>query len=605
MSETNRSKVPLAEIDALRTWVTLQAGRSDLSVRFEDGLIGPYTTSKEVVIPTPNSMMTEEDVIKLRGFVIHEMGHHIHGPEIFSICEKNGLVNGHPLPFILNLSEDSRTERASAMQYKGDAVALSASRRLLSEVNLNQLTTQIKRRGGVEALADDDARMLAVFIEETDSRSDWDVGSVIGMQDFIDLAKTCPKVPPYLDALRNIDYSERLRASESCPETFELAKEAYSVLWGKDADKEIEELKKAAAAKGKGEGEEQEGEGEGEDGEGPEGKGKEGGKPGDGKQSLTRMLAKALTMSAHDVKGKGSGMGLDYTKFDWTTNQVYIPIPSTNETKFDSVTSDTRSAGHYGTAIEQALAKCSPGFPEQVRRLIQVRSAVQYQGGYKSGKLNGRHLYRRNLPPEVVSEDYRQRLFRRKIENDTLDVAISLLVDCSGSMAGSKFVNAVTACSILSHAFDAVLRIPLEILGHTSSGRHGLEMAIVKPFSRPYKAGEVGSRFARFSNQMNGNADADALWFQYRRLIATKNKRKIMVVLSDGSPTDGASGSNPSYALKETVRQITDERRVEVYGIGIEDANVSRFYPKNIVIHDSSDLESKLLALLKTAILDK
>jgi cobalamin biosynthesis protein CobT len=59
---------------------------------------------------------------------------------------------------------------------------------------------------------------------------------------------------------------------------------------------------------------------------------------------------------------------------------------------------------------------------------------------------------------------------------------------------------------------------------------------------------------------------------------------------------------DPYHALKTVCNSIEREKRVELYGIGMLDDNVRRFYTKNTVIDDAAGIEQGLMSVLKQAL---
>jgi cobalamin biosynthesis protein CobT len=104
------------------------------------------------------------------------------------------------------------------------------------------------------------------------------------------------------------------------------------------------------------------------------------------------------------------------------------------------------------------------------------------------------------------------------------------------------------------------------------------------------------------SNKMWGNNDADAIMFSYDRLLKQQTKRKVMIVLSDGSPADGMAGTDPYYALRYVVGNIEQEKKCDIIGIGILDDSVKEFYKKHVIVRSVNALEQELLTIISNNI---
>jgi len=93
-------------------------------------------------------------------------------------------------------------------------------------------------------------------------------------------------------------------------------------------------------------------------------------------------------------------------------------------------------------------------------------------------------------------------------------------------------------------------------------------------------------------------------------LRARKEKRKVMIVLSDGQPTAAFTagdqrGGDCVRALKDTVQMIEGERNTSIYGIGILHMGVKDIFKKHVIIQRPSDLESVILNLLDKEFINK
>ena len=85
----------------------------------------------------------------------------------------------------------------------------------------------------------------------------------------------------------------------------------------------------------------------------------------------------------------------------------------------------------------------------------------------------------------------------------------------------------------------------------------------------------------------------------YHHQIPIVNKRKILIVISDGAPVDDSTLSvNPGNYLernlRDSIHQIEEKTDIELVAIGIGH-DVSRYYKKAITIMDVDQLGEVLL----------
>ena len=270
----------------------------------------------------------------------------------------------------------------------------------------------------------------------------------------------------------------------------------------------------------------------------------------------------------------GNGAHIKYEDSDFYDPSEIEPL-DTNVVKPTPV----NDIGRFSQLMDASLSS-------KVRNILKVFSQARYQGGKKRGKINKRRI-------ATVSTG-NDRIFRTKESKDVLDTAVTVLIDNSGSMSGSKYHHAAAAGGMLTDCLSK-LNVPHSIYGFSeTSGRNNIY--VHKTFSERKQVEEVLSSFASNDVRMGCNADAEAVSWAHDQLIGQKQKRKILIVLSDGSPV---SGSNPVKFLKQVVNDIETKSPVEIYGLGIMDKNVKKFYKNHAVIERSDQLEATLLELIK------
>ena len=243
-------------------------------------------------------------------------------------------------------------------------------------------------------------------------------------------------------------------------------------------------------------------------------------------------------------------------------------------------------------------------FAQQVRRLIQIKAKVQRQYGVKKGKLDQSRLSRICFKAPGFSE----RIFKNKIENKVLDAAITVLVDMSGSMSGEK-VQYALASTLLVNEVCSTLNIPVEILGFTDCrdkhGDHQPAMIIYKSF-QDFKVSDdhLKEYFGRSSRYMSGNPDGENILWAHDRLIKRKERKRVMIVMSDGSPAASKSSSGLGQFTDKVIKEIERSKVVDIYGLGLCSNSVESYYTANSVVDNPADIPSKLIELIERKIIN-
>jgi cobalamin biosynthesis protein CobT len=276
------------------------------------------------------------------------------------------------------------------------------------------------------------------------------------------------------------------------------------------------------------------------------------------------------------------------------------------------LTPSSNQAKAYKENIENLYSgKQLEGFANQLRRLIQIRSKGRYEYGVSRGKLQRSAVHRVTTPDSPLS----QKIFKRHIKSMVNDCAITILVDASGSMAGKKYLHATCAMMILSETIANVLRIPLEVLAfsdgigfkHNREYKEAAEdMYLIRQFGEQQVGNdELIARMATVSQFFGANADGEAIVFALDRLLKQKQKRKLLIVLSDGQPVTSSTGSAIRPYTRLVNERIAATPNIDVVGIGIMSSEVKKYYKHHRVIKNASEIETVLLDVLREAVLEQ
>lgn len=265
--------------------------------------------------------------------------------------------------------------------------------------------------------------------------------------------------------------------------------------------------------------------------------------------------------------------------------------------------------GHMKIMMDSVDHMIGP-LQKDLERAVAARSAATWSAGHRSGRLHPSALARLT----VFNDD---RVFRRRHVNDSKDVAVELLVDCSGSMTGSKIKTAAYAAYGLSSVLDRMM-IANEVMGFTTkemmpsemskearelgvryARNEGLYHPVLKSFNERMTS-ETKRRFSALPtvNWLSENVDGESVQFVANRLMQRREKRKILFVLSDGQPACPGDFTQLTCHLKKTVKAI-EASGIDVIAIGIESDAPRHFYKKNVVLKDVASLPTVVMAELK------
>lgn len=263
-------------------------------------------------------------------------------------------------------------------------------------------------------------------------------------------------------------------------------------------------------------------------------------------------------------------------------------------------------------SVRKSVGAMSRTIAAQLRRILHTTSLSRTQRDQQRGTLDRSKLHTLNRPGFAQPN---RRVFSRTIQGQSHDIAIGLLVDQSGSMGGSKIRCAREATVALADALDqlAPLGVKFGVWGFDSQYASKGYMSNTdrcEPLRFHHYKG-VDEQWNRVSSRVgamaarDNNCDGESVRWAAHQLLDVKNvSRRILIVLSDGSPACQTSMGYHRIAadLKNAVGEM-NELGVETFGLGIMDSSVERFYPDNAVIESARDLESTLMDKLRNMLL--
>lgn len=268
----------------------------------------------------------------------------------------------------------------------------------------------------------------------------------------------------------------------------------------------------------------------------------------------------------------------------------------------------------YRERLDRRIAEQGLNLPRLARQLAAVLTQPARDGwrfGEEEGHIDGRRL------AQVISSPAERRVFRQERHVPQADCAVSLLIDCSGSMK-THIEPVAVMLDVLIRALD-MIGVATELLGFTTGAWNGGRawrdwMSRGRP-QHPgrlneichmvFKDAERNWRRARGdiaallkADLFREGIDGEGVDWACNRLLARSEVRRILIVISDGCPSDSATGlaNDPFYLdnhLKDVVARREREGAVEILGLGVG-LDLSPFYRRSLATDMTRGLENDL-----------
>lgn len=221
----------------------------------------------------------------------------------------------------------------------------------------------------------------------------------------------------------------------------------------------------------------------------------------------------------------------------------------------------------------------------ELRSLLTEPVRDGWDGGQEEGVIDGRSL------AQLVTSPVERRVFRAERTEPAADCLVTFLVDCSGSMRQSNESTALIV-DVFARALD-MAGVSSEVLGFsTGAWNGGRAMRDWKRSGRPghpgrlnevahlvFKDADTSWRRARIdiAGLLKGDlyregVDGEAVDWACGRMRDRDEQRRVLVVLSDGSPTDSATNlANDAHYLDHHLREVVarEGSSVRICGLGV------------------------------------
>ncbi|MDQ6627056.1 MAG: cobalt chelatase [Pseudomonadota bacterium] len=222
-------------------------------------------------------------------------------------------------------------------------------------------------------------------------------------------------------------------------------------------------------------------------------------------------------------------------------------------------------------------------------------------GGQEEGRIDGRRL------AQLIASPTERRLFRSDRIEPVADCALTFLVDCSGSM--KAHIESVAVLLDVSARTLEQAGVSCEILGFTTGAWNGgraqrdwlragrpahpgrlneASHIVFKPFDLRWPRARRPIAALLKEDLFKEGIDGEAVDWACARLQARPEEKKLLLVVSDGSPMDSATSlANDPHYLDQHLREVLGRHEqagaIAVYGVGVG-LDLSPYYSRSHVI---------------------
>jgi len=345
------------------------------------------------------------------------------------------------------------------------------------------------------------------------------------------------------------------------------------------------------------------------------------GNPGGTAAALRKRTADER--GASEGEGRASGANMDLSA---ATSFDYRAFTTAHDRVVNAATLARREElADLRKRLDAELSAIRPIIARLAKRLMRVllaRQTRRWRFDLEEGVLDGSRL------AAFVASRGNARPFKEEQESPFPSTVVTLLIDHSGSMRGRPMLIAALTVEIFARVLERC-GVRCEVLGFTTRDWDGgaparewaerayppdpgrlnaLEHIVIKSADMPWRRARMALGLFLHDEMLKENIDGEAVSWAHGRLLTRPEVRRILVVVSDGTPMDEATLAANGHEYLErhllsVVQQIEARSPVQLAAIGIGH-NVSAFYENATTIARMEQLgpalTDKLTALLGT-----
>ena len=580
----NRLKGKAADILAALPIVAQALARdAKVSIRIDNAVSMASTDGRTITLPPlpiPVGETTEEmDAATERlaalayGYIDHEVGHVLYSD--FSLLKDLPKVT----KWLLYAIEDPRQEVSMIRRYPGCQRSLD---------RLDDVFIADGRYGVTDAMTPTDLVVQVIHAHLRVILRQQEPFRVIAMAGF-DVIERMMGAPVAKSLKELLD--QRAPSMKNTHDALALAKDVIAMLAEQTEKCERSEGQGSEGQGSEGQGSEGQGsEGQGSEGQGSEGQGSEGdkraqfarelrramaGDDANGFEDLGDMVRQTLQAAIDAVAGAGPVVYLDDSHMA-EAHEEGEDNPRCERLEGHIGGSDIEALSRGGPIDAMAAQRVSASLRRRMKTAIEATRRVSIKVSDKGQQVSDRHLVNVGIADP--------RVFAHRSPKRAVDTAVVVLVDRSTSMAGLPMKLANEAAYAVALSLVSIKDARCAALAFPSCGPGGAE--VIKHFDRQVVlAPDFGCEAG------GGTPLAPALYRCARMLERRREQRKLLIVVTDGSPD---CRNSAAVALR-----VIAQRGVECFGVGIQCNAVEGLFNQSKVIDSLAELPATLFGLIQ------
>jgi len=238
--------------------------------------------------------------------------------------------------------------------------------------------------------------------------------------------------------------------------------------------------------------------------------------------------------------------------------------------------------------------------------LLAVPARNAWDDGQEEGHIDGRRL------AQLISSPTERRFFRIELDEPMTNCLVSLLIDCSGSMK-EHIESVAVLIDVLVRALEQT-GVTSEVLGFTTNTWNGGRaqrdwvragrpahpgrlnetcQMVFKNADTPWRTARPALAAMLKADLFREGVDGEALEWAMRRSNARCEERRLLIVISDGSPMDSATNlANDAQYLDHHLKDVVtrhEQAGAEIYGLGVG-LDLSPYYSRSHVLDLSASV---------------